>query len=120
MGREQHFDIDDEYLNFNFQNPLFRNLRPCKKIAPRNGKIVEIGRHKYSYSFPRIVKPDFKVLSDWFTLEEVQDGQELAPGKFHSCTRALSDNETINGYFVTTRRHSPYPEVVLISPGDFD
>ena len=102
MRRERQFDVNNDYSELNQENPLLRNLRACMKIAPKDGRTVKIGRHSYSSSFPRIVQTNFKVPGDWVKIEVVEDGQELAPGVFHSCRRSRRSNETYNGYYVTT------------------
>ena len=104
MSREKPLDIDIAFTNFNFENPLLKNLRACKKIAPRDGKSVKIGRHTFSSGYPRIVKSGFKTPSNWEEIIRVEDGQELAPGQYHICTRRLQDNNTVDGFYVRTEQ----------------
>jgi hypothetical protein len=58
----------------NTDNPTLRNLRFCKSIIPEPNT-PEAKLHYYGSAYPRIVKSNFKVPSNWRVVESYKDGE---------------------------------------------
>jgi len=76
---------NDSFPQHNLENPLYRHLRPCKAITPKNSTVN--GGENYSAAHPRIVKSDFRVPANWQVVAEYTNGQPVLDKNGHSITQ---------------------------------
>lgn len=115
MSRRNEFE-EVSQLDFNWNSPLLKHLRLCKKIVPKNGE-VWIGSRLYDRDYPRIVKLDFKTPPNWEEIDHIKEGQVLDETTFrrfpgerltHTCHKPY--DACVNGYWTKRKRLPPRGE----------